>query len=131
MINKDFLKQVFAEQKTLLKRAELRTIVTPKFAEISVKNIFPKIQADPLLMKYFPDALPKGREPDREYTFNVLNTLRPSYMQDIIRHAQTVRTSATEDENMGETILISKDWQAQLEEVPFISSKFLACLRPV
>lgn len=87
MINKDFLKQVFADSKSLLKRSDLRTIETPKYAEISVKNIYPMVQRDPLLMKYFPDSLPKSREPDREYTFNVINTLKPGYMQDIIRHA--------------------------------------------
>lgn len=28
-------------------------------------------------MLYFPDKFPKGRTPDREYMFNILNTLRP------------------------------------------------------
>jgi hypothetical protein len=30
-----------------------------------------------VMMQYFPDTFPKGRAPDREYMFNILNTLKP------------------------------------------------------
>ena len=30
-------------------------------------------------MTYLPDSLPKGRLPDREYLFNILNTVYPEY----------------------------------------------------
>lgn len=43
MVHKDFLKQVFKDEKKLMKRADLRTIVAPKYQEISVKNIWPLI----------------------------------------------------------------------------------------
>ena len=80
MFNKDFLKAVLADQKRLLKLSELRTVNVPKFDELSVKNIFPLIRQDAEVMLYFPDSYPKGREPDRNFTFNVLNTLRKMYV---------------------------------------------------
>ena len=46
MINKDFLKQVFANEKRLLKLSELRTVNVPKYDELSVKNVYPTIQED-------------------------------------------------------------------------------------
>ena len=64
--------------------SELKSVNVPKFDELSVKNIFPLIRQDAEVMKYFPDDYPKGREPDRTYTFNVLNTLRNLYVQEII-----------------------------------------------
>ncbi len=64
--------------------SELKSVNVPKFDELSVKNIFPLIRQDAEVMKYFPDDYPKGREPDRTYTFNVLNTLRNQYVQEII-----------------------------------------------
>ena len=64
----------------LLKMSELKSVNVPKFDELSVKNIFPLIRQDAEVMKYFPDDYPKGREPDRTYTFNVLNTLRNQYV---------------------------------------------------
>ena len=80
MFNKDFFKAVLADQKRLLKLSELRTVNVPKFDELSVKNIFPLIRQDAEVMLYFPDSYPKGREPDRTYTFNFLNTLRNKYV---------------------------------------------------
>ena len=44
MINKDFLKQVFANDKRLMKLSELKPVNVPKFDELSVKNIYPKIK---------------------------------------------------------------------------------------
>ena len=80
MLNKDHLKLVFADRKKFLKLADLRTVHVPKFDELSVKHIYPKIKDDREVMLYLPDVLPKGREPDRAYLFNVLNTLRPEYV---------------------------------------------------
>jgi hypothetical protein len=74
--------------------SELKSVNVPKFDELSVKNIFPLIRQDAEVMKYFPDEYPKGREPDRTYTFNVLNTMRNQYVQDIIKHAHNIRNSA-------------------------------------
>ena len=84
MFNKDLLKLVLANKKMLLKMSELKSVNVPKFDELSVKNIFPLISQDPEVLNYFPDDYPKGREPDRTYTFNVLNTLRNQYVQEII-----------------------------------------------
>ena len=77
MINKDFLKEVFAEEKALLELKEVRWINVPLFDELSVINIWPMTKEDKQMMKYFPNKLPKGRVPDREYFFNILNTFQP------------------------------------------------------
>jgi hypothetical protein len=76
MVNKDFLKDVLAERKKLLKLTEVRQVAVPKYDELSVRNIFPLISKDPQVMQFMPDIYPKGREPDRCYMFNVLNTVK-------------------------------------------------------
>ena len=96
MMNKDHLKAILADEKKLLKLSELRCVSVPKYDELSVQRIFPMIQNDPLVMKYFPDEYQKNRYPDRTYTFNVLNTIRPEFVQKMIAHAQTVRNASTE-----------------------------------
>ena len=37
-------------------------------------------------MRHFPDELPKGRLPQREYFFNVMNTGMTDYLQNLITH---------------------------------------------
>ena len=74
-------------------------------------------------MLYFPDVLPKNRLPEREYFFNILNTTHGEYMQKLIHHACQQRNSAEAPDMEHETILVSNKMMAQLEEMPFVSSK--------
>ena len=81
MMNKDFLKDVLADKKRLIPLKDVIFVNVPKYDELSVKTVYPLIQKDKELMAFFPDKLPKGRLPDRDYTFNVLNTLREDYVE--------------------------------------------------
>jgi hypothetical protein len=45
-------------------------------------------------MKYFPDKLPEGRFPDRDYFWNVFNTLYEDYVTELVAHANKVRNEA-------------------------------------
>ena len=65
MINKDFLKEVFAEDKDLLELKEVRWINVPLFDELSVIKIWPMTKENKQLMKYFPTKMAKNRVPDR------------------------------------------------------------------
>ena len=87
MFNKDFLRQVLAEEKDLFAINDVRFINVPHYDEISVKRLWPPMQGCEDFMKYFPDKLPKGRLPNREYFFNILNTANNEYVTQISRHA--------------------------------------------
>ena len=89
MVNKDFLKAVFMEEKGLLKLSEVKFKNVPFYDELAVKKIWPDVQNDSEVMFYMPSKLPKGRVPDREYLFNVLNTVREGYVRSICEFANT------------------------------------------
>ena len=99
MINKDYLKAIFMEKKDLLKMADLRMVNMPKFDELSVKQIWPLVQKDAELMKYFPDQHPDmpAKLPDRTYMFNILQTKRPTYVQKLLSNAQSQRSAVHND----------------------------------
>ena len=78
-MTKDHLKAILAGKKQLLKKADVNYVTVTKYDEISVKAMFPMFKKDPVFMSYFPDKYPKGKNPPREYFFNVLNTLQPDY----------------------------------------------------
>ena len=123
MVNKDYLKDILADRKALMKMDEVKFINVPKYDELSVKTVFPMIQKDAKLMMYFPAKMPKGRLPDRDYTFNILNTLRGDYVSNIITHAQKLRNAPVDTDKTFQFIQVSETWQKQLEAIPFISSK--------
>ena len=125
MINKDFLKEVFAEEKELLELKEVKWINVPLFDELSVVNIWPMTKEDKQIKKYFPTKLPKGRVPDREYFFYIMNTFKPLYVEQIIRHANAQRNSESNEAQAKETIEVSDNWWNALNAAPFISCEFI------
>ena len=80
MCNKDFLRQIIAGEKELLPLSAIKMVNVPEFDELSVTNLWPHCKNDKAFMKHFPDKLPKGRLPSRDYFFNVMNTLQEQYL---------------------------------------------------
>ena len=66
----------------------------PKYDELSVKTMWPYCQQVPEIMAYLPDSLPKGRLPDREFLFNIMNTLNPEYVTELVKHATDARNTS-------------------------------------
>ena len=55
-------------------------IDVPNYDELSVSNLWPHLKKDPAFMRHFPNEMPVGRIPSREYFFNVLNTGMGEYL---------------------------------------------------
>ena len=81
MVNRDFMKQLLIEEKKLFELRKVQKCNVPKYEELSVKKFWPLMQKDEAFMQYLPDPTPDGRLPEREYFWNVLNTLQEEYVQ--------------------------------------------------
>ncbi len=114
MVNKDFIKQVLVDKKKLIPRSQLRPIVVPNYDELSVKNLWADAKDDPELNVFFPNHDKDKKLPPREYFFNVLNTIQPEYLDQIIRHAQNQREERKGDDQLAEKIEITEEWKAKL-----------------
>ena len=60
--NKDFLKDVLAERKSLFRMVDVKWINVPLYDELSIKNLMPMMMQEPAFRAYMPDAFPKGRQ---------------------------------------------------------------------
>ena len=87
MFTKDYAKDIFGEKKLLIRKKHVLWITAPKYDELSVKNLYKKLLALDNMEKYFPDYYAKGRVCDRDYMFNVANTLHQGVVQELIDHA--------------------------------------------
>jgi hypothetical protein len=74
-------------------------------------------------MRHFPDKLPEGRLPSREYFFNIMMTGMGDYLASLIKHANEARNSAHGEAIKHETILVSDEMMEQLNSMPYISKK--------
>ena len=93
-VNKDFLRQVFKNEKTLLKKKAVDYIHVSHYQELSVKNLWQTLKDDKLFNIYFQDEYPKDRMPCRKYFFDLLNTVYPVYLENIMKHAAKERYTA-------------------------------------
>ena len=66
---------------------EVRFTNIPAYGEIGVKYMYDKAMTLPGVKKYFPDVVPKSRTIDKQYFYNVFNTLYPEDVAALIKHA--------------------------------------------
>ena len=78
---------------------------------------------DATFLQYFPNNWAEGKGPSRTYFFDVLNTLYPQYLAQIMSHSNKQRHMATGEAMANERIKISESWQEQLQSMPYLSSK--------
>ena len=104
LVTKDFLKDVFCEKKDLLKMNEVHFCNPPAYDEIGVKALYDKVIKQPNMAKFFPDKLPKGRQMDRSYMYNIWNTVHQDQVQAVIEHANEVRYGDKNERMQDESI---------------------------
>ena len=118
MFTKDYAKDIFAEKKQIRKKKDVLFIDVPKFDELSVKNLYGALMALEGMQRYFPDKYPKGRQCDRDYLFNVANTMHPRVVQEYIEHALKQRHDPQLRGNQHESIIISDKFKEELKSLP-------------
>ena len=97
--------------------------VIPVYDELAVKKFWPMMQTDAAFMKYFPDKLPKGRLPDRDYFWNIFNTLYEDYVSELVRNANEQRNTVKKQQEAEQVMQVTEGWWEKLNAVPFISCK--------
>ena len=75
IINKDFLRKVFTEEKNLFHLDEVKYVNMPKYDELSVRKFYSMLMQDETFAKYLPDPTPDSRLPDRKYLWDIANTV--------------------------------------------------------
>ena len=114
---------MLAGKKDLLKKSEVRHVEVTRYDELSVKALWPQFKKDEAMAKYFPDKFPIGKGPPREYFFNVLNTVHPDYLEQVMDHANKQRMTAEGVDMKKESIQISQYWEEQLKAMPYLTRK--------
>ena len=122
-INKDFFKQVFAGQKALIERDQIRPIAVPHYDELGVVHLIKDVMAVPEYAKFFPEQKGKASFPSREYFYNVLNTVAPEYVKTVIMHATKQRYANDDKKENFDLIEVTDQWKKDLQLLPFYSNK--------
>jgi hypothetical protein len=87
------MKQVLKGEKKFLKMMNVKIINVPDYDEIGVKHLYERVVQRPGMAEYFPDKFPIGRTCNREYMYNVWNTMHPEDVKEVIEYANSQRYS--------------------------------------
>ena len=121
MINRGFLKDVLTGKKALSKMSNVRFCNAPAFDEIGVKALYQKVIKRDGIIKHFPDKYPKGSQCCRTYMYNIWNTIYPEDVKQVIEYANKQRYALESDKVKENIIVITEEWQKELESMPFVS----------
>ena len=119
--NKDYLRDILAGEKKLMKMADIKWCNPPRYDEISVANLYPKFANDPAVSVYLPSKLPKGKMVDRAYFFNILNTVYEERVTAMIEHSNKVRFQAEPGGIQEDTVTVTDEWWQRLNSMPYFS----------
>ncbi len=87
----NFLNAVLAGQKKLLPMTDVTHKIVPKYKEFKVEEIYKECAEDLELMTYQPDLTMSKKLPDREFVYDVINSIRPKFLKDVVNHAEEIR----------------------------------------
>ena len=74
-------------EKRLLTLKELKPVDVGNYPEISVKKLYAEFAERETMKPYLPPKIPKSRQMDKEYFFNVVNTLFEDELKSILEYA--------------------------------------------
>ena len=86
-LNHDFYKGVLSGEKELFHVEEIKHIVVPKYPELSLKQLKKHLIGDKELARRLPDGWENKKKIERDWVLNIVNTVHPGFLSQLIRHA--------------------------------------------
>ena len=89
---REHLKNVFAERVKLIQLREIPEVKVPRYEELSITKLWPKVKDLPSLQNFFPKKFIEGKTSiDRRFFFAVLAHRERALLQDLIYHGHKNR----------------------------------------
>ena len=93
---------------------EINYIKVPIIEELSVLKVLEMIKEDDHIKTFYPDEFFTKKTPEREFFFNVLNTVYEDFLPPLISHAESQSMVGEVKEQQEEVILATDDWVNEL-----------------
>ena len=101
-------------------------VVVPKYPELGVNKIWNYVRELPELMQYFPDYDGKSL-PERQYMWDILYTLKPDIVADLIKEARRNRGLEKNDDH-DQMIEIAPDFWDEISTLVNVKGRILITL---
>ena len=108
-----------------MKKNQVNYIHVPHWDELSVKRMWADLCKDAGFNIYFQDKYQDAKGPNRDFFFNILNTVYPDYLTQVMQHASHQRFAADGEKNKTQSIKATDEWISELQNMPFKSGECL------
>ena len=111
MLKRDFLRQILADKKRLLKLSKVKQIEFEKHEELSVVDLFGKFKNDEELMSLCTDCSPKECLLDCIQFFNILNSINLRIEQSLSRTYNNMHVTKKIEKDLDIINVSEEGWQ--------------------
>ena len=88
----EFLRAILNGQKSYYVTKDVKLVSVPRYSEITVKQVINFIFDKPHILKYIPNLKKSSdKSMDREFLFNIVNTVEPEYFPELVRQVEAER----------------------------------------
>ena len=119
---KEWIRMVLAGEKKLLPLKAVKLVDVGHYPELSVKKLYQEFAERKELQPYLPPKLAKGRQLDKKYFWNVVNTLFEDELQSMLQHANSQRNQVGEQQEKNEAIKLSNEMAEAMNQFPWVVS---------
>ena len=105
---------MFSGEKKLFRKQDVKYIHVSHYEELSVKNMWDDLKGDEAFNVYFHEEYAKDRRPCRKYFFDILNTVHPFYLNNVMEHATKERFTAQGEQMKNQKINATEEWFKEL-----------------
>ena len=120
-----FLQELAEKKKKFILRPQVPAFRMPTWPELSVKKLWPGVQLDEAFKDYFPNTLPKGKLPDKQFFWGVIFTIKPGYAKRLVKDAIEQRNELPKpgEEDKAKLLRIDAEYLQRMLEAPIFMSK--------
>ena len=103
-MTKEWIRLILTGEKKLLPRSQVKQVDIGHYPEVSVKALYEDYASRAQIKPYMPPKIHKGRQCDKEYFWNVVNSLFEDEVSAILDHANRLRNGTDEGDLIKESI---------------------------
>ena len=119
---------ILTKEKRFLPKNAVKEVDVGNYPELAVKKIYNEFTDRPDTKPYMPPKINKGRQLDKEYFWNVVNSLYEDELGAILDHANQQRNGLDDGEMLAESITCDRQMYDLMKKYPWKSVSTFSAL---
>ena len=112
---------ILQKEKRLLPKSAVKEVDVGNYPELAVKKLYREFADRPDVKPYMPPKINKGRQCDKFYFWNIVNSLYESELEAMLDFANRQRNAVDDGDMLAESIAVDKQMHDLMTQHPWKS----------